>query len=587
MENAYRLQSDYAKKYKTVFLQCLFLLVLMALLLIGRYDWHNYYAESLRSYFCSLWLAVPLVWVLYGFLLMMNFSFKKAFSWSAVVAVLLSFPHQWLKLRQFYRTHKLWLWGEPGLPSPYEAKLFSAGYFHHSAPFEVLFLLGIFIAGLLLIAYCCRKYDKKVRLFASLFFGLLMVETFLHSSIHSPYCSHASFAVPPMPDGSPRWHVCYLFPEEKGVVTIDYFSFFRDIEIVFQGISHTIRDTTLNRPLPAYLISQFSVFINSYYVMMGLNIMAWAGAALFLFLLIQMLTGDRRCAVFSMVFMCCATGFIGWVSQPSVYVFGYAEIAFIYWLYIYAFVKQRADVLKALVFGGVLGFAFLTYEHFVLVIFCLVFAVTVDKRTFMYTLLSILIAFMLYSGFLIVAKQFGGYLHDPFNENIVKNTLGTIVGEVINKKYGLLYQRLLELFPLFLHNIINAFLFFPAIAAIVALFMLRNNKTLFACFVMLLPAFCNFAFLHFGKHFHLPDGYFKRNVSLSEEPRMLFTAYPAIYFLASYFCIRVFDYLKEKGWSKAAFICAGAVPVFTLILANLDVAGVKAIYLLFYFQKLP
>ncbi len=573
---------------KTIFWHSFILIATIVLLLIGRYDWQNYFSASIRSYFCSLWLAIPITLLFYGFLCAVKISIKQAFFYSCILAVILALPHHWLKLRQFYKANRVWLWNDNNLPAPCDTKLFSAGYFAHSAPFESFLFIVLLITGLVLLMFFIRKkYGKNIFIVASLFWGLLVIEAFFFFFIHSPYCNNAPYVLATLPDGAPRWYHCYLFEGAKGAVTLDYFYFFRDIEILFAGIPHKICDLALNRPFPFYLISHMSVFINSYYVMIVFNLLLWAGAALSLFLLIRDLTNDSYCAILGLFFMGCSSGFIMNVSQPPVYVAGYAVIVFIYWFYIRTFIKQEPDFLKSIMFGLALGLTFLTYEHFMLVLCFLVLALLLGKRAFFYTLCSIFVAAFLYKGFILVAGRFGEYAHDPFNENIVRNTFAVIMENIARRKYELLYMRLLELFPLFLHNLINVFFLFPVIAAILALFLVRDRRLLFVCFAMILPFLCNFAFLHFGKHFHLPEGFFKRNVSLSEEPRLLFGAYPVIYLLASYFCVKIFYYFKGRGHKMYGLILAGIILLLTLILANMDVIGFRAIYLLVYFQKLP
>jgi hypothetical protein len=330
---------------KTVFVWFLSLIVALAVL-SGRYDWSAQVAQySLRGYLSSAYLLVVLIpTAYYTVRKLVPGQSKLALAAAMAIGIVCTLPYQWLGLSAWYYFRDRPTWWHldmPGVATPEFDWLPGALQRLRSMPHEVLFFLSLGALGLGLALICrrlvCAGEDARrvcqwryLVLVIGLFW-LILLQTWLHLSVRSPYTYYLPFARPEWAARYDYWFAVYLFPDRQAAVNADY-HLFRALEEHFTGNPGDRNLMMLRRALPFYISSQFSYFVSPYYVFLVLNVVLWGLAAWSVYRFVSVLW-HQRVAVYAAVLVASGSGFIYFVAQPMSYLAGYASIAIIIYVF--------------------------------------------------------------------------------------------------------------------------------------------------------------------------------------------------------------------------------------------------------------
>ena len=396
--------SDWAK--------VLALLLVGAMLALGRFNWPANSALALRSWTMSGFFA--------GLLLIGAYAMARAFAltsrrgfWPLLTAatVLLNLPHRWLGLTNYfylskyplvYRLTKEWLpeWLGQGRPAiPWNST-------------DTIYLILLATTGLIWLGFVFRRRKLqasrppgaatgKLAGFFLLLFAGMTIESWMHLSNRSPYSYVPHYE---QPTSANHLYNYEMLPDGRGIVNAD-FGYFVRIEELFQGNGAEPPTLLIRRAFPFYLSSHLSYFLGSYHAFLILNLLLWLGAAAAIYFFCRDLTQSPMAAAAAAGLVACAPGFIMYATQPMSYLPGHAILAVTVFLYHRLVTVTRLAGGGAIVATGILiGLTGLTYDNFAWSLFFIAYAL-LHRVAPLRLVATIAIAAGIYAGFLLLVFQ--------------------------------------------------------------------------------------------------------------------------------------------------------------------------------------
>ncbi len=328
----------------------------------------------------------------------------------------------------------------------------------------------------------------------------------------------------------------------------------------------------IRRPFPFYLSSQFTYFINAYYVMVSFNVLIWVCAV---FAIRDFLSNhfDDTTASIAALLTASGPGFIMYVAQPQTYLWGYCAVALIIWAHWKICCKTDASLRDYIFFGGILALGLLTYDLFTWLLYLAGYEIVLRKRL-RNIAISAALATGVYVAFGLLTSPMTSFVHDKANTKYIGESVTAAVTALRSNPLGLktyiLYSGLL---PNYIWNLSNSVFVFPLMGAIIGLFCLRSSIKLKLVGLLFLPSLVGAAFLYLGQTY------------LSTLPRFSFTAYTAVYVLCAVALSTAARGAGSRWRYAAAAVTIGGIAVH-IALANADVFGHPWLYYLFYYEQL-
>jgi hypothetical protein len=573
-------------------------LPILLVLLVGRYDFGAArHAISMRAYLASACILVQVLPAVFYTLLRSGVRRRAAIWITVIVAVVCVLPYRWLGMASsgiWSDTVKYDRWwigpnqSEPTVDWLPHALAGPAAIPHEWLVFSLLIASG---ALPLLWASGGRPTGRWFRAHPAWGVGtaaflLIVLESWLHLSMRAPYSYlvHYSDRKPDQQltvtndaDGTPHWKLVdvprphgwwhiYLFPDHQGAVHADYDQF-RACEQLFQGTDAELDSGIIRRLLTFYFSSQFTCFFNPYYVFLFLNTACWLAAVLagYVFALRHV---DRRCALFFALFIAGGSGFIFFVNQPMCYLSGYAAVMVLIALFeeIVANGVGNSDIW---LFGLLYGLGMLVTDLWMLFPFFLVYGL-IRRVAFWRAATAVLLAFGFYGLTLLFLSRIAGVPDVQGNTNLLWNASGSGVGGIDG-----FYMLCLQCANRFAMDMFHAFMILPVLAALVGLAFARSRKRILITLALLIPAAGTVVYLDFY-------GVTFKDWPLAALPRLAYVAYPAVYLLAAIGVIRGSRVIGGRG-SRWAEIVPWVFLGLVIVVNNVDVFGIPAIYYHFYF----
>jgi hypothetical protein len=552
-------------------------LVLGLVLLPGRFEWSSQTrTANWRGFDCSaffLCLLIPLVSTI-----LERLEIRRLWRHGALagVTLLLSLPYHWLGLDHwFYHRNKLRWIDWKSLPQPPKLVWFPQAFreppqIPHESLFFGLLTLILFAGGWWYLR--ARRLDGKPIARSTVALGavailLVLAQTWMHLSIRSPYTYICHFERPPEAN---YWFESLLFPNGQGAVNADY-RVFRGLEEVFMGNPEPINGLLIRRPFPFYISSQFSYFVNPYYVMVFFNVLLWLSAVLAIRDYVAA-HFDGYAAAIAALLTASGPGFIMYVAQPQTYLWGYCAVALTVWAHWRICGSPNAKLRDYAFFGGVLSLAFLTYDLLTLLLYFVGYELLFKKSMRRITV-SAALSIGIYIAFGLLTAHMKSFVHDTNNIKDIgrslTNALAILQTSPVAVKSYVLYTGLL---PNYVLNLGNAVFVFPLLLAVFGLFSLNNSLNLKLVGLLFLPSLGSVIFLYLGQTY------------LSILPRFAFTAYPAVYILCG---VALCGIARAVGarWRYAAMAVALVAVTAHVMLVNADVFGHPWLYYLFYYEQ--
>ncbi len=545
---------------------------LFAVLSAGRYDWSPALRDfAVRGYAPHLFFAALFFPALYYVLTDLGISRVWRRTGCAFLGVVYSFPHHWLGTDRYYlfrRGPTFWDWRDAGLPAPQTDWFWGALHRLPDIPYEAPFFVLFLIFGFLALRLWQKTRPAAVnlpwtRVLPFMVFALILLQTWLHLSLRSPYTYIPHYEQPAQ---NHYWYHDYLFAGAKGAVNLDY-PVFRNAELIFLGDAQPL--TVLpGRLFPMFLSNPWSAYINPYYIWIVFNVIAWSLACIAIYHLALNEFGPR-CALFSTLFMASAQGVIVYVAQPKIYVFAIAGVALLLVLQQRLFEPKRFRPTGALIFGVICALFMLTYESQPWLIGLALIAYF-RGYNLRWTLLSLALACALYASFGHLANHLPQLVLTPA---LVSNNPWDLIKEML---FGFKIKRLWHCSFRSLHGfgIVMTHAFrFCLVPAVCGLFLARSaTKRYLALLSIGIPALLTYFFFDLGSSFYI------------EFPRLVYQAYPLVYLLGGLCLARLSESQFSLRWPRLG-VWASILAVFLYFAwTNADVFGHPNIYYYWFYR---
>lgn len=577
---------EFKQNFKSAFIYWAPIFILYPILLLGRFDWSKLVSQySFRSYWLCLFFGIILLPLTHFIVFILSQSKKLALAATLALMAITALPYHWLGLDKYFFNptfERFFIdWRAAGLALPKLNWLPTQFSNFLQIPNEIEFFLITLFCGLLLISLGIAFVKKKnlitkniVRslfFICTLFLIAIIMQTWLHLSLRSPYTYLPHFEVP---QSSNYWYHFYLFDGAKGAVNWDY-PVFRESELLFLGPPREIH-ILKGRIFPMYLSATMgSAFINPYYVWLGLNIMAWALAITAIYFLAKRIFKHNEhthlIALYSSLLMTCSQGMILYIAQPKPYAIAIGSIAVFVLAYHYLFDPIRFKLKNAFAFGAVLGLLMLTYESQPWLPAILLLAFVLDYSKYG-TIIALLFGVLIYYGFINLGLLVGN-LHQaqamtPIDGHPIDNILNHLKQGDLLTLGNLVVNNPIH----FAKTMFHAF-HFAAPLALLGIFVLPNRKILFLVLVLILPAVLTYGLMDVGESFY------------TQFPRLVYSAYPAIFMLNAYTINKASQFLKKLGWVRTSSLLPWLWIAFCFIVANIDIFGLPQIYYYWFYMN--
>ena len=543
-------------------------LLLSLILLLGRYDWSNSFDSKISYALSAYFLIISLPTFYYSLVCYID-NVRLVIGITVIFALVLLLPYRWLGLEK-YTINNTFEIPPPSWKAAFD--WFPAAFNHLPAiPHEGEFFVFLILIGLsgAFILWRKERVPNNLIVYGLLLYILILIQTWLHLSLRSPYTYAGSLS------GPNPWPVYYLFPDGKGAVNGDY-PVHRSIEQLFMGTpGHLL---LIKRSFYYYLTAQLSYFFHPYYIALVFNVGLWFCAVICGYGFVRRLW-DEETGLIAAGLIACGTGFIYFVAQPMSYLAGYALFSILIYLFQTLVVEKSDSLGRSCLFGAILGLSSLVYE-ITIPIYIFILGYGILQGIKWRNLLSIvLLSVLIYFGYiLLIVYGFNQSLDPaPFQPPTphIRERMNLILSGDLNQVYLLLTQ----LVVLFWGGLGNAFFVIPVLISILGLFLVHGqHKVLIVLLLFSMPLF-------WVVLFHSLDVTFQDWLPYSTIPRYSYIGYPAIYLLVALFLKSLSGYfinLKQHtipaGKFAMYFILAGI-----FILNNIDVWGVQSPYFLFYF----
>jgi len=500
----------------------------------------------------------------------------------AGVTLLFALPYYWLGVdRWFYR---------PNGPDWFDWKSFAQApklvWFPRAIweppvmPGELLFfplLTAALLGGAWFFLRARRRMGRPISrstvILGATVILLIVAETWMHISLRSPYTYITHFE---QPKSANYWYHMMLFANGQGAVNADYFAF-RALEEVFMGTPSPFTGILIRRPFSFYLSSQFSPFVNPYYVMLCMNVGVWILAVFAIRDYVAAHFGRAQAAIAALL-TASGPGFIMYAAQPQSYLWGYCAVILVVWAHWRICGHPDARMRDYVFLGGILALALLTYDLLTLLLYLVGYEL-LFKRRIRNIIVTAALAVGIYAAFGLLISPMTSFSHNDGNSKFigfsVTNAIAALSSNPLALKNYLLYGGLLSNY---VWNLSNAVFVFPLPIAIAGLFCLDKSPKLKLVLLLFLPSFGNAAFLYLGQ------------TVLATWPRFSFVAYPAVYILCGVALWTVARTIGSRWagsrWKQAAAGLAIGGIALHIILVNADVFGYPWLYYLFYYQQL-
>jgi len=548
-------------------------LVLYAVLGAGRYDWspplHDF---ALRGYILYLFFSALLFPVLYYTLADLELPKVWRLTICISLGVVYAFPHHWMHTDQYFLFRHgptYWDWRQVGPSHPQPDWFWGAMHHLPDMPHEFAFFSLILAVGWLVIALWQKGRPSGGlhlwgRSFPFIILAVLVLQTWLHLSLRSPYTYISHYELPSKND---FWYHTYLFKDARGAVNGDY-PLFRNGELVLWGDPNFLV-VVPGRLLPMFISSPWSAFINPYYVWIVLNIIAWALACLAIYHLALAEFG-RRCAWFSTLCMAAAQGMIVYVAQPKIYIFAISGVAILLAMQKRLFDPTRFRPVNGLLFGGICAVFLLVYDSQPWLIGLVLIAYFTGYNV-RWTLRSLGLALIIYQGYFVLVNQLPQLaLTSALMGN---NPWDNITGMLVRLDVFALGRHLFRCLYDFLVVMMHAFNFclVPALGGL--FFLPPACRRYWALLSIAVPAFLTYAFFDLGSS----DYYI-------QAPRLVYQAYPLVYILCGLGLARLSEHNFSSRWPRLGTLMAALIMLSCFAWVNADAFGHPAIYFYWFYR---
>jgi hypothetical protein len=573
------------------------LLVAGLVLLYGRYDWDLEGGEvAERGFWLSAYLFVLLIPTC--FYLLRRVTHDDVFAGVVTGAVFLVFtlPYEALGLDDaYYYADRLPYFTIDHFPPSLE--FFPDGALR-AFPWDWLFMPLLFLGGTGIVWGLWKireragfKSPRAIPILLTAAFAAICLQTFLHSSMRSPYTYLGHYQEPTKVERElaeeadqeapiERWYHVYHFDDGSGATEADQFSF-TALEKIVQGApdANEGNNMLIRRPFSFYVASQFSYFTNTFYPWLALNCLLWL-AAVFATARLVSQWATPRAGLIAGALTAVGPGFVAFAATPAMYLQGYAAIAIALCLFEDLVVRNRGSSAGPIVlFTAALTLLALIYDMtpFLFVLLAYGLARKVRAGPLVASLAG---AFVLTAGFTFVYSNVLGVDINPANADRIPQAFSDVKDFLLEPSIHSWYDAGAQIPGVYARLVLQAFFVLPVVLALFGLPKLKDRalQVLAAAFFLMGLAII--------AAFQISD-----QKDLEELPRLVYRIFPAVYLLAA-IALDSFSlprpatagsWIPNRVRTAAPWVAVGLL----FIAANIDIFGYPTLYVEFFISDPP
>lgn len=339
--------------------------------LVFRFDWSESQGNSLAAFTLSFFMYTLVYWSSKEFLRLFAAGARLKTSILIILSFVCTFPYNLFTFDKYYyyRNTPYQFKSDPTSNSRFIEGLL-ANSPDISFPGKLQFFALLSIIFILLLYFARRGTSDALSLGLLVSTPIVMIQVWFNSSAGSAYSWVPTFE---QPISNAYSYVVYKFPNGSAAVNADDFVHTSMISLFQNGTFENLM--LFRRPLPYYLVSQLSFFVNSYYVWLLLNIAIWVGSTIIFSLITKNMNFSKSTRIVAMTGYSSAPLVLTFIGQPSTYVFTALGLSF------YLYVVNRALVIetngesgyRAILFSTLLFILTYVSEPWIAVIFLTVF----------------------------------------------------------------------------------------------------------------------------------------------------------------------------------------------------------------------
>lgn len=562
----------------------LWLLILTAgtALLFLRYDWGGQTDEfARRGFLLSAYIFVILLPTLFYLARRLLGSDPAARIITGAVFVITTLPYHLLGLDQhyYYRIRPQFFTIDQFPPS---LEFFPGGTLH-AFPFDWLFMPLLFAtgAGIIWGVWKLRARNglvtrRAVPILLTVAFAVICAQSYLHTSMRSPYTYLAHFQVE---KSVQKWYHVYLFADGTGATQGDQYAFY-PLEEYFQGAPRSGDNELIRRPLSFYIASQGGYFINTFYVWLALNCLFWLAAVLATARLVTRLATERA-GVIAGALTVVGPGFLAYVGTPAMYLQYY--VAVVVGLCLFEDLVARPPKGRPrdfVLYAGVLTLCALVYDLTPLLLFLLAYGLA-RKVPFKPLAACLAAAAILSRGFTLIVTDVLGIKITAANGSQISDGVHDTVDLLLHPSLPAWYDTVVNVLTSYVGLLLHAMFVLPVLIALLGIRLLKDRPRQVFVGGLVLVTLLTTAVLQIGQ------------TSVGYVPRLVYPVFPAVYLLAAMvldttgFSPRLTGPWQQQAIDRFRLAAPWLVIATMFVLVNVDVFGYPTLYVEFFVNDPP
>jgi hypothetical protein len=377
--------------------------------------------------------------------------------------------------------------------------------------------------------------SRTIPLLLTAAFAVICVQTYLHTSMRSPYTYLAYFQAP---KADQHWYHIYHFKDASGASEGDQFVF---------------------SPLED-LAAQASFFVNTFYVWIGLNCLFWLAAVAAAGRWVGTVT-NPRIGVIAAALVTVGPGFVSFAGTTGMYLQGFAVVMIALWAFEELIVRGARRTADFALFAGVMALSMLVYDLLPVLVSLLVYGLAPRVRAGP-LIASLAAALVLSRLFPVLVTGVLDIRIDPTNSRQLSRGVDAVKDLLLHPSLSAYYVWIVDLVPGFGRRLLQAFFVLPIVLAVVALPRMKDAALRWLAGSLLVTGFAVVAVFVIGEQV------------VGEAPRL-------VYLMAAI----ALDAFRLPGRLRAASPWIG-IGVMA-ILVNVDIFGFPTLYVEYFVGTTP
>jgi hypothetical protein len=452
-------------------------------------------------------------------------------------------------------------------------------------PYDWLFWPLLLIGGLAAIwgVWKLRSREgtasRRLPALLSIAFAVICLQGAVHTGMRGPYTYLAYFQ---RAEYKQHWYHVYNFRDGTGAVEADDYVYY-PIEEYFQGAPRDGQNELIRRPFTFYVASQFSYFVNTFYVWLVLNALFWLLAVVATWRFVCRLANERA-GLIAAALTVVGPGFVAFFATPAMYMPYYTAVIVALCLFEELVVSNRgADTAKVALFTGALTLCAMTYDLGPFLVALLAYGLARSVRGWP-LVLSLVLPYVLTLTFTTVVTRVLSIAINPQNSEQISDSVSGFKHEVLHPTLPHWYDHVVNIPPSYVHLLLQAFFVVPVIVALFGIPKLHGNRPLAVLVAAIMAT--NFATIAL---FQIADARF-----LQTLPRLVYPVFPVVYLLAAVALDPGENPGAPIGSGRRGEILGrlrGAAPWIVVglmfVLVNVDIFGYPTQYVEFFVSDPP